>query len=227
MPLAIGPASRPPVAATSAVDWTLVSTTDTAYCGSSAGANAMIQACEQVGIRRIAELRRAGLGRHRDPSVQGDAAARRAAFGDADHQLTLDLGGLRRDRGLPHRGARLVEHAARPGRRSTRRRTASSSGRRWRPPRPPSPCAAAPSAPRSGRSRGWRAAGAPGRGCRCCRRCWRSGRAGRSATARRCPTLRCRRPSPRARAASPAGRTGCCSCGRTPSARSPPQRLPL
>src|SRR6056297_473950 len=50
MPLAIGPASRPPVAATSAVDWTLVSTTDTAYCGASAGAKATIQAWDRSGF---------------------------------------------------------------------------------------------------------------------------------------------------------------------------------
>ena len=50
MPLTIGPASRPPVAASAWVDSRSLSTTAIAYCGASSGANPIIQACTRSGL---------------------------------------------------------------------------------------------------------------------------------------------------------------------------------
>ena len=64
-----------------------LSITATAYCGASAGAKAMIQACERSGSPAAVELGGAGLGGDLDAVLEGDAAARRAALDDADHQV--------------------------------------------------------------------------------------------------------------------------------------------
>ena len=162
--LAIGPARRPPVPAeiSALVPFSI---TATAYLGCSAGAKAMIQACDRSGSPGPLSWAVPVLAATRDAAVEGDAAAGGAALGDADHQLAFDVGGLAADRALPHLGLGALDHAAVVVERRRRRRTASSSRRRWRPWRPPSPCGAAPSGRRSGRSPGSPAAAGSGR-CR-------------------------------------------------------------
>ena len=177
-------------------------------------------------LARVVELGGAGLGGDGDAAVEGDAAARRAVLGDADHQVGQDVRRLRRDRRLPHLRLRCGRARCRRGRASARRRTASSSARRWRRWRRPSPCAAAPSAPRSGRSRGSPAAAGSGRGRRSARTCWRPGGAGRSAPARRRPSRR----RPRPCASTPTSRAilanGMLQLRVNTSVRSPPHVVP-
>ena len=88
--LATGPASRPPVLAEISALVPL-SITTTTYFGSSTGAKATIQACERCGLAGPVELGGARLGGDGDPVVEADAATRRAALGDADHQVCCEV----------------------------------------------------------------------------------------------------------------------------------------
>ena len=72
--MAIGPASWPPVLALISRPSTPFRITATAYCGSSAGAKAMIQACDVCGSPVGVELGRAGLGRGLDAVGELQAA---------------------------------------------------------------------------------------------------------------------------------------------------------
>ena len=149
-------------------------------------------------------------------------------LGDADHQVRAACRpSPGRSASSRPRAAVWLEHRAVVVERLRRRRTASSSARRWRPWRRPSPCAAAPSGPRSGRSRGSPAAGGSGPGPRWRRTCWPPGGGGRSGSARRRPSRRRPGPSARRRCRPPVWANGMLQLRVNTSVRSPPQRAPL
>ena len=144
---AMGAATRPPVASLPRLP-PCSTMTATATRGSSAGANAVNQAC---GASSVGGLRGAGLAGHLHAGdLRGGAGA---ALDDADHHVAQRRGRAGRDRGRVQGRARSRATTVQVGRAdASARGTASSAARRWRSPRRPSPSAAASPARRAARS---------------------------------------------------------------------------